>query len=69
MSGAWGQYLLRPNFTQMLKSAISDAQEKGLATVFGYWVNDHRDTVWRNLTMRKVLSIERNHLFKTTMPL
>lgn len=47
------------NFTQMLKSAISDAQEKGLATVFGYWVNDpQRYGVAEFDDEGKVLSIE-----------
>ena len=27
-------------FTQMLKNAVSDAEQKGKATVFGYWVSD-----------------------------
>ena len=27
-------------FTQMLKDAVSDAEQKGKATVFGYWVSD-----------------------------
>ena len=27
-------------FTQMLKDAVTDAEQKGKATVFGYWVSD-----------------------------
>ena len=29
-----------PNFSQVLKEAVKDAEEEGMATVFGYWVND-----------------------------
>ncbi len=29
-----------PGLTPMLKEAVADAEERGKATVFGYWVND-----------------------------
>ncbi|MDE7408709.1 MAG: glucose-1-phosphate thymidylyltransferase RfbA [Muribaculaceae bacterium] len=29
-----------PNFSGVLKEAVRDAEERGMATVFGYWVND-----------------------------
>lgn len=29
-----------PNFSAVLKEAVKDAEDGGMATVFGYWVND-----------------------------
>ncbi|PKP41811.1 MAG: glucose-1-phosphate thymidylyltransferase [Bacteroidetes bacterium HGW-Bacteroidetes-10] len=47
------------SFTKMLAEAVKDAQEKGDATVFGYWVNDpERYGVAEFDKNGKVLSIE-----------
>ena len=48
-----------PDFSQVLQKAVADAESKGLATVFGYWVNDpERYGVAEFDSKGKCLSIE-----------
>lgn len=54
----------------MLRESVRAAEEDKKATVFGYWVSDPKDMVWRNLTKKATASLLKKNLpnLSPTMP-